>query len=142
MTQWWRDILSCVEERKLPGWIELGTALLNFSSDVQRDLEERFRKTKQTVLRHGHAAEHEDVLYAVGGVPQHRDTVAALAYRALTKEQRNELAERVGDRAVERAGTRRTVVVAVDVVGRDYPYSVLYLAVDNQDGTTDGAATD
>lgn len=136
MTQWWRDILSRVEELEAPGWLEMGMALLGVSNDDQRRLEKRFQKTKKTVLKHGHTPHHEDVLYMTCGTPQNREAIATLACRCLSREERYELAQQVGYRAMELANTSRAVVIVVDVIPDDYPYSALYLAkTDPQHGT-------
>jgi hypothetical protein len=115
LTKWWCDVIDRLGERRTPGWVWLGTRLLGVSLDEQLRFEREFKATQAIVRQFGDNPGHQDVVYLTAGPAERRTAVAGVAFRDGGHAQRRDLAERVGFRAAELAGTPESVVIGVDV---------------------------
>ena len=125
LTRWWMDILHQIEQRQVTGWTELGYILLNVAYDDQVEFEKGFKRIQRIVQHHWQKPGHENLAVLFNGPPQRRDVIAGLAYKRITREQRNQWIENGAGDAMESAPANRSLVIGIDVERRDYPYSVI-----------------
>lgn len=125
LTRWWKAILRQIERRRVPRWTELGYILLNVAYDDQVQFKKEFKRIQRNVQRHWQEPGHENCIVLLTGPPQRRDAIVGLAYKRVTKKQRNQWMQNVAADAMEEAPTNRALVIGIDVEQRDYPYSVM-----------------
>lgn len=125
LTRWWKAILRQIERRRVPRWTELGSILLNVSYDDQVKFKKGFNRIQRNVQRHWQQPGHHNFIVLLNGPPQRRDAIVGLAYKRVTKKQRNQWMENAAADAMQEAPTNRALVIGIDVEQRDYPYSVM-----------------
>jgi hypothetical protein len=125
LTEWWRDLLQRIEERQAPRWTELGQILLSVAYDDQAAFEKGFKRVRRIVCRQWQVPGHDNVVLLRTGPAQRREAIVGLAYKGISREQRNQLIENAAGDAIESVQTDRVLVIGVDVARGDYPYSVI-----------------
>jgi hypothetical protein len=125
LTNWWRDILSKIEQVQNPRWIELGCLLLNFSYDNQVEFQNEFKRIQNIVKRFWMIPEHSNICFLFSSPLQQHSAVAGVAYKQINRQQRNQMMKIVAYEAMKRGATDSAVVIGIDVDQHDYPYSIL-----------------
>jgi hypothetical protein len=124
LSPWWRDIIAHIERRRNDGWSRIGTTLLNVSYEDQLAFESKFRVVRNIVKRRIQVVPGTmDRVVIANGPPQRRDAIVALAYKGLTREQRDRRLLAAGADGVEASGAQFAWVLAVDVDAPHYPYT-------------------
>jgi len=121
-TQWWHDIITKLDSRKVPGWTEIAYTLLNVSFDDQKKFERGFEKVKRETNVRWQKEGHLNSLILFNGPPQRKEIVIAFAYKNVDKETRNNRMKNAAIEAVENVNLETALVIGMDGV---YPYSVL-----------------
>lgn len=126
LTQWWRDILLHIETRKLRGWTQIGTSLLNVSFEEQKSFEQMFKQVRRHVKRYWQKAGHKNMAVLYYGPRERRGVLVGLAYKNVSRDERDRMMRNAAATAMSEASTARTIVIGLDVEhGEHYPYSVM-----------------
>jgi len=124
-TQWWRDLLARLEEKKPDRWIEAGIVLLSAGYQQQIEIGQRLKGLVSTVqkLRERASSRNGLVFFASA------DTSEAIALLVLVASQvpgRFRLMENIASQAfVEHAKVLRCVVIMINADSPRYPYGTL-----------------
>jgi hypothetical protein len=133
LSPWWRDLIEHIEIKRHDGWSRIGTTLLNVSYDDQLMFEQKFRVVRNIVKRRLRVAPGTmDRVVISNGPPQRRDAIVALAYKGLTREERQSRLLAAGANGLEASGAQFALVLAVDVDAPHYPYNVSLVVADKQ----------
>jgi hypothetical protein len=123
MTDWWKDILLRVTERKLGGWVETAFILLNTTRQDQEKFEREFRKLVARMKKGDVDKQHNWVVW-LSGPKRRRYFIAAYPYETNDKAVRDTVMGNILD-AEDAIDARGAVVLGVDLHDPIYPYSVL-----------------
>lgn len=125
LTPWWRDILIRLEERKPSRWTEISLILLNVAYDNQLMFERQFNIIKKIVKQNWWKSGHRNSIISYNGPPQRQDIIVGLAYKSITKEERNEMIKDIAMQSMENSITDRALVIGINIGLNHYPYSVI-----------------
>ncbi len=121
-TQWWRDLLHRLQDRRPPGWLVASYCLLNLSESDQKTLERDMLKLARLV-REGRAPKRHNWVACMSGPPERRFFVAAYPYSVQEKADRDAMLMTIIS-SDEASTARGAVVIGLDVTKMHYPYSV------------------
>lgn len=135
LTTWWLDILQRIEQRRVPRWTELGYILHNVAYDAQVGFEKGFKKVQNKVLRRWKSTGRQDFIRLLNGPPQRRDVIIGLAYKRLSKDERDRQMRAAAAESINDAKTNRALVICKDVEDGNYPYSIIGCLIKNPAAT-------
>jgi hypothetical protein len=123
MTEWWKDLLLTISDKKTEGWVETGFILLNSTKEDQAKFEGMFKKLMLRIKQGKADKLHNWVMFA-SGPERRRYLIAGYPYTTTEKNVRNGImGEIISDDNFGKA--RGCVVIGVQIDRLDYPYSVL-----------------
>lgn len=126
MTEWWKNILRSIERRQVSRWTDLGYILLNVAYDDQMKFEIEVNVLKNIVRRRWKKPGHKNVIILLNGPQQRRDLIVGVAYKNMTREDRNQLMKNAVLDEMDKAGLNRAVVIGKDVDQWNYyPYNAI-----------------
>lgn len=128
MTEWWRDLLNRIAERKNDGWIETSFILLNSTKEDQQKFEHGLNKLKPKVLRGKVLKPHNWVVF-LSGPERRRYVIVGYPYITEDKEMRNTIMDEIIHHDSTK-NTRGVIVIGINMKRNDYPYSVLARKLD------------
>ena len=125
LTQWWKDIIEYIEERKPPRWTEIGYMLLNVAYKDQVGFERRFAQVQKTVRKHWQMPGHKNNTILLYGPEWRREALVGVAYKEIDSRERNRLMSNTGGYAMEEAPASQALIIGIDVDRPHYPYNVV-----------------
>jgi hypothetical protein len=122
-TQWWKDILQRIEERKFQTWLESSYVLLNIPFDAQKIFEKQVAKQKKDMLTG--KAEHLHNWILMGSAEENRRFMVAgyNFHDRLADERKNMMGDILEDERT--SGAKGKIVIAINIDKDHYPYSSL-----------------
>jgi len=123
MTEWWKDMLTRIQDRKVEGWMETCYALLNSTKEDQKKFHAAMGELTNSILRGKIEKPHNWVLF-LSGPERRRYAIVGYPYATQDKELRNDIMGQALDEA-DAHNTRGSVVIGINLTRSDYPYSVL-----------------
>lgn len=127
-TEWWKDILLKVQERKTPGWMESSYGLLSVGYERQQEFEEAIRKIVPEVEARWPDPDLKNAVVLVTGSIKRRVKVMCMVVKDLTSiEEQRDIANRTMNSADEAHPTPTTLAIVISPWTRAYPYSAIYL---------------
>jgi hypothetical protein len=129
----WEGALAGVYERKFPGWIEVGCALLRSGNyDEQKQVASEFKKIAAGVKRNWRDPKH---ICAVMMTPPPTRTHGLIffAYPQQLSAKRHDTASELSTRIFESSTADRCVVIGKRLDKLDLPYSLLVVTVRPKD---------
>ena len=124
-TQWWQDIITKLDIKRIPGWTEISYTLLNVSFEDQKKFERSFQKVKRETDLKWQKEGHLNSLILSNGPPQRQEIIIGFAYKNIDKETRNNRMKNSAVESIGRVGLKAALVVGVELPDNVYPYSVL-----------------
>lgn len=124
-TKYWQDILLKLEKGMIPGWTEISNILLNVSFEDQQTIEKRFIKIKKTTKNKWGDPSLENIIAFANGPIQRRDLIIFIAYKELSKENRDNLIRNAAFKAMNKYNLDNALILGVDIDSAHYPYSFL-----------------
>jgi hypothetical protein len=126
-TKLWRRIVNRAEQEPVGRWTEIGYLLLNLGSEEQQFFEKEFLRVRRLVTKKSWVVGDPNAYVLVTGAERHRNAVVGVAYKAISKEQRNNMLAEAAAPAFEHESVTRALVIGVNVeaVGDQHPYDVL-----------------
>ncbi|ANH81185.1 hypothetical protein A8C56_09500 [Niabella ginsenosidivorans] len=122
-TQWWKDILYRLEEKKPQPWLEVSYILLNASIDIQKQFEIFINEMKNKMLKG--IAEHPHNWILLETAEEDRQfVIAGYGYHNHLRKDRDDIIYDILDdkKANDAKGV---VVIGMNVDKNHYPYSIL-----------------
>lgn len=124
-TDWWRDLLSRLEERKPQRWLELGYVLLNLNKSAQEDVEEGFRALVAKIKSSDVELRHNWVMFRTAN-KQRRYVVVIYPYLDEHRQERDETISTIIGEALEEAPESKGIaLIGINIDQDHYPYSIL-----------------
>jgi hypothetical protein len=123
MTEWWRDMLTQIQNKRTEGWLETCFVLLNSTKEDQRKFQSGIRVTTEAILG-GRAPKPHNWVIFVSGPERRRYVISGYPYTTEDKELRNGIMAQALDDA-ESHNPRGSVVIGINLNKEEYPYSVL-----------------
>lgn len=124
LIKWWEDIQLRIEQRCPYRWSEVAVMLLNVSLDDQRKTERGFKRITRNVKKNWRQPGHINSI--IMHLPQRREAVGILAFRASQQDQRREFMQNLAEQSFSETNAERCLVIGVNIDDQDwYPYSVL-----------------
>lgn len=124
-TKWWSAMLERIQTRRMNRWTELVYILLNVSCEDQQKFEEYITTVKRIVKKRWKRPGHRNQVVLVNGPPQRRDIIVGLAYKEISREERNRLMELAASDVMSREQIKRDVVIGFDIDRDHFPYSMI-----------------
>jgi hypothetical protein len=127
LTKWWRDIINRIDERKAPGYTELGIRLLHVAYPEQAKLETGFARVRKAVKAKGTFGKHDSFIISFHGPPFRRHGVVLAAYDLKNRNERNDFLSHAVSIALEAETTVDSGAVVVGSFAPDpnYPYNII-----------------
>lgn len=125
MTQWWKDVLDRIAERKVERWLEFSYVLLNLHIEDQKRLrgfvDDIVIKTKnrETTLKHNWGT--------LRTISQNRQfSIVGYPYEHKYIKERNDIFNLIIDKELkDNSSLKAVVIIGIDIDNGGYPYSVL-----------------
>lgn len=122
MTNWWRDILTTIAQRKIEGWIETSFILLNSTKKDQKKFQNAIRELMGRIKQGRVEHPHNWVIFSTG--PDRRKyAIGFYPYTTNDRELRNSIMGQIIE-SEHATNARGVVVIGVNLNQNDYPYSV------------------
>ncbi|MBI1683697.1 hypothetical protein [Caulobacter hibisci] len=112
-TALWRRMLSDLDERRVPEWLELSHRLLNIEPDLQAMLAARLPKMRRRMLWSWRRTNAEWVLI-LNSKGDPRPPAVFVAYKAATPEDRTRIMRTAGGALLKESGAPDGLVIAFD----------------------------
>ncbi|TXJ27614.1 MAG: NERD domain-containing protein [Chitinophagaceae bacterium] len=122
LTQWWKDILKQLSERKPPNWLETSYILLNFMKEEQEQLEQSLKAMVREILEGKLTHKHN---WVIGSTVNEQRKFIMIVYPYLSK-YRNERDGMMSDiiESNYKPNIKGIVILAINIEKAHYPYSV------------------
>jgi hypothetical protein len=126
-TKWCQRIIDRIEREPIPRWTEIGYLLLNLGFEEQQFFEKEFLRARRSVKKTNWVVGDHNAYVFVTGPERRRNAVAGVAYKRISKEQRNNMLEEAATAAFQHESVSTVLVIGVDMENMDrrYPYDVL-----------------
>ncbi len=126
-SKWWKRILERIEMQPMRGWSEIGLMLLNVSYEEQVWFEREFLTCQKLVSADTWTRKENNAFFCLAGAPQQPTLVLGVAYKGLSRNERNAWIEEGAIRAMRDQVVSKAVVIGIDVEKNSapYPYDVL-----------------
>jgi hypothetical protein len=127
LTKWWQDIMAHVEQRRMRQWCDVLIALLCLPVEMQRRMEKKFGKLKQTVKKEWKRPNHINTLTTQVGPRGEPFGLALMAFTNGNAKDRSAIAQNAGWNAIGESPAKWAVVIGqnTDREKEGYPYSLL-----------------
>ena len=125
LTEWWKDLLSKVEQIQNEFWPEIAYVLLSVAYGDQQKFERGFQKLVDRVDR-GQVKEKHNWMVLLSGTRATRQyAVLGFPYKSIDREERNDMMKHMAAEVEERTPVVGIVVLGINLGTIAYPYSVL-----------------
>lgn len=130
MTEWWKDILNKLSNKKPKNWLETSFILLNSTKKNQEKFEKTLRGLKKRIRTGKVDKKHNWVTFLFG--PKRKSfAVIGYPYVTINKEERNNIIMNILH-SEEAKKSKGSVIIGINVNKEDYPYSILAGRLDTQ----------
>jgi len=130
MTEWWKDILNKLSNKKPKNWLETSFILLNSTKKNQEKFEKTLRGLKKRIRTGKVDKKHNWVTFLFG--PKRKSfAVIGYPYVTINKEERNNIIMNILH-SEEVKNSKGSVIIGINVNKEDYPYSILAGRLDTQ----------
>lgn len=130
MTEWWKDILNKLSNKKPKNWLETSFILLNSTKKNQEKFEKTLGGLKKRIRTGKGDKKHNWVTFLFG--PKRKSfAVIGYPYVTINKEERNNIIMNIFH-SEEVKNSKGSVIIGINVNKEDYPYSVLAGRLDTQ----------
>ncbi|MEC0257333.1 hypothetical protein [Paenibacillus lautus] len=124
-TKWWNDIINRLENSKFPRWTEVAYSLLNVTYEDQVQFERMCKRIKQNEKFARAGQKIDNMIILDNGPIQRKDLIMAVAYKNLSREERNIRIENAASDGFEQTSNDTCTMIGLNTEREDYPYSVL-----------------
>lgn len=124
LTNWWRNILQAIEERRFEGWTDMVCILLNCSYEEQLQAEKMFAGLRRSVQKTFRDPKH---LSSVVMTPHKRraDALVLYAFKEIEMDRRYEMMQDISSQAFKYQHVQRCLVIGINIDRPIHPYSTL-----------------
>lgn len=130
MTEWWKDILNKLSNKKPKNWLETSFILLNSTKKNQEKFEKTLGGLKKRIRTGKVDKKHNWVTFLFG--PKRKSfAVIGYPYITINKEERNNIIMNIFH-SEEVKNSKGSVIIGINVNKEDYPYSILAGRLDTQ----------
>jgi hypothetical protein len=130
MTEWWKDILNKLSNKKPKNWLETSFILLNSTKKNQEKFEKTLEGLKKRIRTGKVDKKHNWVTFLFG--PKRKSfAVIGYPYITINKEERNNIIMNIFH-SEEVKNSKGSVIIGINVNKEDYPYSILAGRLDTQ----------
>lgn len=130
MTEWWKDILNKIANKRPKNWLETSFILLNSTKKDQKKFEKNFQGLKKRV-RTGKVEKNHNWVTFLFGPKRKSFAVIGYPYVIADKEERNNIIMNILH-SKEVKNTKGSVIIGINLNKEDYPYSILAGRLDTQ----------
>jgi hypothetical protein len=138
LSNWWRDILKRVEDKKLPGWTELAYIFLNIGRRDQEKFEREVEKLGMRVVRGKAQQKHNWVAFR-NNAAKRPYALVGYPYVDVSREERNGMMTHIAADVEEHGPVLGMAIVGIDVNVGTHPYDVLVYIPGHAPGAPDAS---
>ena len=125
LTEWWKDLLSKVEQIRNEFWPEVAYVLLSVAYGDQQKFERGFHKLADRVDRGQVKEKHNWMVLLSGTRAKRQYAVLGFPYKSIDREERNDMMKHMAAEVEEQTPVVGIVVLGINLDTIAYPYSVL-----------------
>jgi hypothetical protein len=125
MTQWWKDILMRLENKKIDRWTEIIYILLNTNIENQKEFERRIKETIQQTKNKELKLEHNWISFRTSVVQRQFSIVGYPYQEKYLKERDNIFQEIISKELNDNPQIKGIVIIGLNLDLDHYPYSAI-----------------
>lgn len=138
LSDWWRDILARLEEKRFPGWTEVAYILLSMGRQTQDKFERQVEKLGVRVLK-GLAPQKHNWIVMRNDWTKRPYAVIGYPYFAEPRHERNDMISHIAAECEEAAPVLGLAVLGIDMAVGSHPYDVLVYVPGSAPGAPDAS---